>query len=53
MVKRKILKNRLLRKIFVPSRKEKPYDIYCWPDISWQVKENKMAGHVRIVIKIK
>jgi hypothetical protein len=53
MVKRKIFKNRPLRKIFISSRKEKPYNIYCLPVISWQVKEDQMAGHVRRMIKIK
>jgi len=48
-----IFKNRLLRKIFTPSRKVKSYDIYCWPDISWRVKEDQIAGHVRRTIKIK
>jgi hypothetical protein len=52
VVKRKIFKNRLLGKIFIPSRKEKPCDIYCWPDISWQVKEDQMVGHVRRMTKI-
>jgi hypothetical protein len=53
MVKRKIFKNRLLRKLFISSKKEKPYDIYSWPDISWQIKEDQVAGHVRRVIKMK
>jgi hypothetical protein len=53
MVKIKIFKNRLLRKLFISSRKEKPYDIYSWPDISWQIKEDQMARHVRRMIKIK